>query len=213
MERIKEYISHLQTAISAIPVDRIERTKELLLDAYEDERQIFILGNGGSASTASHFACDLSKGTINGNGKRFKVISLTDNVALITAWANDSGYENVFKEQLESLMRPGDVVIGISASGNSKNVLNAMEYAKSMDCVTIGFAGFGGGQLATMVDECIVVESDRYGAVEDVHLMLEHTISFCIAEELAGEDVSVSSRIRDKVTIIDEYRPQVYASD
>lgn len=203
MERINEYILHLQAAISAIPVHRIKRLTELLLQAYEDERQIFILGNGGSASTASHFACDLSKGTINGNGKRFKVISLTDNVALMTAWANDSSYEDIFKEQLENLLRPGDVVIGISASGNSRNVLNAIEYARSMDCVTLGFAGFGGGELAKIADECIVVESHRYGPVEDIHLMLEHVISYCIAEELASESIPVGSRTRDKVAAAD----------
>lgn len=212
MERIKEYISHLQMAISAIPVDRIKKLIELLLEAYEDEKQIFIFGNGGSASTASHFACDLGKGTIRANSKRFKVISLTDNVALMTAWANDSSYNDVFKEQLENLLKPGDVVIGISASGNSRNVLNAIEYTNSIGCTTIGFAGFGGGKLAEMVDECIVVESDRYGPVEDIHLMLEHIIIFCIAEELASESVSVSGRIRDKVTAIDQHHSQEHAS-
>jgi len=213
VERIEEYISHLQVAISTLPVDKIEKSIELLLEAYEDGRRIFILGNGGSASTASHFACDLGKGTVCGNGKRFKVISLTDNVALMTAWANDSSYDDIFKEQFENYLETGDVVIGISASGNSKNVLNAIEYANSKRCVTIGFAGFGGGKLSSMVDECVIVESDRYGPVEDVHLMLEHIISFCIAEELANESISVSGRIRDKTAAIDEYRPQVHASD
>lgn len=203
MERINEYILHLQAAISAIPVHRIKRLTELLLQAYEDERQIFILGNGGSASTASHFACDLSKGTINGNGKRFKVISLTDNVALMTAWANDSHYDDVFQEQLENLSNPGDVVIGISASGNSNNVLNAIEYARSTGCVTIGFAGFGGGKLAGMVDECITVESDRYGPVEDIHLILGHVISNCIVEELASESVPVGGGAGNKAAAID----------
>lgn len=195
MERIREYILHLQEAISDISVHQVKRLTELLLEAYRDERQIFILGNGGSASTASHFACDLSKGTISGNRKRFKVLSLTDNVALITAWANDSHYDNIFKEQLENLLEPGGIVIGISASGNSKNVLNAIEYAKSIGCVTIGLAGFGGGELANMADECITVNSNRYGPVEDIHLMLEHMISNCIAEELANESISVSSGI------------------
>ena len=203
MEKIGEYISHLQAAISAIPIHKIKRLTELLLEAYEDGRHVFILGNGGSASTASHFACDLSKGTINGNGKRFKVISLTDNVALMTAWANDSHYDEVFREQLENLSSPGDVVIGISASGNSNNVLNAMGYARAIGCVTIGFAGFGGGQLASIVDECIIVESDRYGPVEDVHLILEHVISNRIAEELAGEGIPVSSRTGNKAAAVD----------
>ena len=203
MEGIKEYIFHLQSAISAIPIHKIERVVELLLEAYRAGKQIFILGNGGSASTASHFACDLSKGTINGNGKRFRVLSLTDNIALMTAWANDSSYDNVFKEQLENLLNPGDTVIGISASGNSKNVLNAIEYARATGCVTIGFAGFGGGRLASIVDECITVKSDRYGPVEDIHLVLEHVISNCIAEELASESVPVGSGIGDKTATSD----------
>ncbi len=203
MEGIREYLLHLQSAISAIPVHKIERIVELLLEAYEAERQIFIFGNGGSASTASHFACDLSKGTINGNSKRFRVLSLTDNIALMTAWANDSNYDDIFKEQLENLLNPGDTVIGISASGNSKNVLSAMEYATATGCVTIGFAGFGGGRLAGIVDECITVESDRYGPVEDVHLVLEHVISNCIAKELARESVLAGSGTGDEAATSD----------
>lgn len=205
MERIREYISHLQAAISALSMNSIRRVIGLLLQAYENERRVFILGNGGSASTASHFACDLGKSTIHGNGGRFKVISLTDNVALMTAWANDSSYDDIFKEQLENLLEVRDVVIGISASGNSKNVLNAIEYANSKNCATIGFVGFGGGKLSGMVDECIIVESERYGPVEDIHLMLEHMISFCIAEELANESILVSSRSRDKAAAVDQH--------
>ncbi len=185
MERIKEYISHLQTAISALPIDSIKKTADLLLEAYHADKQVFIMGNGGSAATASHFACDLGKGTISENRRRLRIISLTDNVALMTAWANDSSYDDIFKQQLENLLNPGDIVIGISASGSSPNVLNAIKYAASMECATIGFTGFGGGQLAEIADECIIVESDRYGPVEDIHLILEHIISYCIAEELA----------------------------
>ncbi len=203
MEQIKDYLLHLETAISAIPVDKVERVVESLIAARENARQIFIFGNGGSASTASHFACDLGKGTIRGNTRRFKAISLTDNVALMTAWSNDSSYDDVFKEQLENLLLPGDIVIGISASGNSGNVLNAIDYANSMGCMTIGFAGFGGGQLARMVDECITVDSYRYGPVEDIHLILEHMISYCITEELASESVLVGGGVRDAVAATD----------
>ena len=203
MEKIREYLLHLEMAISTIPVDRVQKVVEYLLSARENDRQVFILGNGGSASTASHFACDLGKGTIHGDSRRFRAISLTDNVALMTAWSNDSSYDDVFREQLENLLVPGDVVLGISASGNSRNVLNAMEYANSMGCTTIGFAGFGGGRLADMVDECIIVDSYRYGPVEDIHLVLEHMISFCITEELAGESVLVSGGTRDKVAATD----------
>ena len=211
MERIKEYISHLQGVISVLPVDSIKRITELVLEAYQTEKQVFILGNGGSASTASHFACDLGKGTVCGNGRRFKAISLTDNVALMTAWANDSSYGDIFREQLRNLLNMGDIVIGISASGNSRNVINAVEYANSRDCVTIGLVGFGGGELSRMVDECIIVESDRYGPVEDVHLVLEHIISSCIAEELANESVLVGSGSGDKTEAADRHYSQVHA--
>jgi D-sedoheptulose 7-phosphate isomerase len=204
MESISEYIYHLKLAISAIPLEKVERIVNSLMTARRYGRQIFVLGNGGSASTASHFACDLAKGTINGDGRRFKVISLTDNVALMTAWSNDLSYDDVFKEQLENLAQPRDIVIGISASGNSRNVLNAIEYANSLGCITIGFAGFGGGQLAKITDECIIVDSYRYGPVEDIHLMLEHMISYCIAEELSSdESIFVSRGVRNQVATAD----------
>ena len=202
MERIKEYISHLQTAISTLPIDRIKKVVEILLEAYRDEKRVFIIGNGGSAATASHFACDLGKGTICEGGKRFKVISLTDNIPLMTAWANDSGYDHIFKEQLENLLEIGDVVIGISASGNSKNILDAIEYANSKDCITIGFTGFNGGKLSNMVEECIIAKSDRYGPVEDIHLILDHIVTFCILGELTNESVPIGSRIGHKVATI-----------
>lgn len=136
------------------------------------------MGNGGSAATASHFACDLAKGTAgkDDSRKRFKVIALTDSVPIITAWANDTAYQNIFLEQLKNLLDAGDVVIAINGSGNSKNVIKAVEYANAQKALTIGLTGFGGGKLKGMVQECLIVPSHSLEQIEDVHLILEHIL-------------------------------------
>lgn len=170
------YLSALKTALDLIPMDVVDQIIETMIKAYREEKTIFIMGNGGSAATASHFACDLGKGTCVDGKKRFRVISLTDNIPLMTAWSNDTHYDNVFVEQLRGLMRPRDVVIGISGSGNSPNVLNAMEYGNSKGATTIGFTGFSGGKIKDMVNLCLVVPSDSMEHIEDVHLALEHLI-------------------------------------
>ncbi len=184
MERIKTYIANLQAAIDALEIGKIKRVIDLIMEAYEADKQIFVIGNGGSAATASHFACDLGKGTIVPGKRRLRIISLTDNIAMMTAWANDVSYDDIFVEQLKNVLNSGDLLIGISASGNSKNVLKAIEYAKSMNCTTVGLTGFGGGKLAEMVDESIIVDSYDYGPVEDIHLILDHIIRAWIYEEL-----------------------------
>ncbi len=184
MERIKRYIANLQAAINALSIDKIRSVIELIMQTYRADKQIFVIGNGGSASTASHFACDLGKGTIVEGKPRLRVISLTDNVALMSAWANDLSYEDIFVEQLKNLLNPGDLVIGISASGNSVNVTKAIEYANLMGCPTVGLTGFGGGKLAKIADESIIVDSHDYGPVEDIHLIIDHIIGVWIHEEL-----------------------------
>jgi len=185
MERIKNYITKLQKAIDSLNIEDIRKVIDLIMEAYKSEQQIFVFGNGGSASTASHFACDLGKNTIFEGKPRMKITSLTDNVAVMTAWANDTSYENIFVEPLKSMLNPKDLVIGISASGNSPNVLKAIEYANSIeDCKTIGLTGFGGGKLAKMVDVSVIVDSNEYGPVEDIHLVLDHIIQNWIHQEL-----------------------------
>lgn len=176
MEEIKAYISGLQMTIDQLPLDQINRVIELLQEARLQGRQVFILGNGGSAATASHFVCDLAKNTRYEGWPHFRVIGLTDNMAIFSAYANDEGYENVFAQQLENLVRPGDIVIGISASGNSPNVLNAIEVANQHRAVTIGFTGFDGGKLGPMVQIQLHVNSTCIEHVEDLHLVLEHMI-------------------------------------
>lgn len=185
MERIQNYISRLQKAIDSLELEDIRKVIELIMEAYQNGQQIFVFGNGGSASTASHIACDLGKNTIIEGKPRMRIMSLTDNVSAITAWANDTSYDNIFVEQLKSLLNPNDLVIGISASGNSENVLRAIEYSNSVaGCKTVGLTGFGGGKLAKMVDASVVVNSNEYGPVEDIHLIFDHIIQDWIYREL-----------------------------
>ena len=146
-------------------------------------KQVFILGNGGSASTASHFVCDLGKNTRVPGIPNFRVMGLTDNIALFSALANDEGYENVFAQQLANHLQPGDVVIGISTSGNSKNVVNAIQLANSGGAKTIGFTGFDSGELGSIVDVNLHVPSQSIEHVEDVHLVLEHLITKALREK------------------------------
>jgi len=148
------------------------------------------MGNGGSASTATHIVSDLAKNTRKDGWPHFKVIGLTDNMAIFSAYANDEGYESVFAQQLANLVMPDDIVIGISASGNSRNVLSGIELAKSRNAVTVGFTGFNGGQMAPMVDFNIHVNSDIIEHVEDIHLMLEHMIVKAIKDQVAEESMT-----------------------
>ncbi len=184
MEKIQEYISTLQQTMGQLPQSLIAEVIEILQRARLQGNQVFIMGNGGSASTASHFVCDLAKNTRHLELPHFRVIGLTDNMAIFSAYANDDGYENVFAMQLANLIRPDDIVIGISASGNSPNVLKAMEAAQKHHVTTIGFTGFDGGRLGRMVSLNIHVKSNIIEHVEDIHLMLEHMIVKTLKEQL-----------------------------
>jgi len=190
MERVTNYITLLQQTIDQLPKDKIVRVIDLLYSARFSGRQVFIMGNGGSASTASHFVCDLSKNTRREGWPRYKVIGLSDNMAVFSAYANDEGYENVFCEQLANLLLPDDIVIAISASGNSKNVVNAIQYAKKHNAFTIGFTGFDGGILGTLVDINLHINSDIIEHVEDLHLVLEHMIIKSLKERVQSESMT-----------------------
>jgi len=171
------YLDRLKAAIDDVPVDRVEAMGEVLYRAYRHGKQVFIMGNGGSAATASHMACDLGKNTISANRPRFRVLSLNDNMPLLSALANDIGYEHVFSEQLKNLIRPGDVLIAISGSGNSPNILHAMAYARSRAAMNIALLGFDGGRAAKLADEYVLVPASDYGIVEDVHMILDHVLT------------------------------------
>lgn len=176
MEQIESYMTTLTETVRQLPVDRIARVVETLRVARLNGKQVFIMGNGGSASTASHFVCDLAKNTRRPGLPHFRVIGLTDNMAILSAYANDEGYENVFAAQLANFVEADDVVIAISASGNSANVIKGIEEARNSRAVTIGFTGFDGGRLGAMVDIQVHVNSKIIEHVEDIHLMLEHMI-------------------------------------
>jgi len=177
----------LQKTLDRLPVERIDEVIALLLENARRGNKVFILGNGGSAATASHFACDLAKNTMVNGAPRFRVIALTNNVPLMTAWANDTAYDNIFAAQLSPLVEPGDVVIGISCSGESANVLNAMAVAHHHGATTIAFTGDQGGHLKEMADVCIQVPSPQIEQQEDVHLILEHCICAAIRDKLMRE--------------------------
>jgi D-sedoheptulose 7-phosphate isomerase len=196
MNQISSYISSLQATMNGLSVQAIARVVDILREARVAGRQVFIMGNGGSASTASHFVCDLAKNTRRRDLPHFRVIGLNDNMPMFSALANDEGYEAVFAAQLNNLINPGDVVIGISASGKSKNVLNAMGLAKERGAVTIGFTGFDGGLLRTMVDAGVHVDSRVIEHVEDIHLMLEHMIVQALKDVPA--DVIKASNLQKK---------------
>lgn len=173
----KRYKKELIKHIEAISDKIINKIVEVIFEAYKNGRQIFIMGNGGSAATASHFACDLGKGTAFQGKPRFKVMSLNDNVPLLTALSNDFGYDHVFLEQLKNLLNPNDIVIVISASGNSPNIVKALEYANEKGAYTISLVGFKGGLARKLGKLCIHSEIESYEIVEDIHLILEHIIS------------------------------------
>ena len=176
------YLRRLAAVLEALDPAAIARAAEAMWQAREAGRRIFFLGNGGSAATASHFANDVGIGTRTG-GAPFKALSLTDNTAVLTCLANDLGYESVFVEQLRLHLEPGDVVVAISASGNSPNVLRAIDLARERGNLTIGLTGFDGGALRERVQIALHVPTERgeYGPVEDAHMVLDHLISSYLA--------------------------------
>ncbi|HLI89139.1 MAG TPA: SIS domain-containing protein [Ktedonobacteraceae bacterium] len=177
MEEISNYFSELEQMVHTISLTHLQQVLQLLEQAYHDGRRLFIMGNGGSAATASHFALDLAKNTIMPGAPRLKAISLTDHVPLITAWSNDTAYEHIFAEQLSNLIEPGDVAIGISASGNSLNVINALQLAKRSRAYTIGLLGAKGGRIKDMVDAYVLAPGQNIEQEEDAHMILAHVIT------------------------------------
>jgi len=185
----RDYFDGMRRSIEEIEPQALEAIAAELRRAWREDRRIFVLGNGGSASTASHMATDLGKGTAHPGTKRFKVLSVTDNMAMVTAYANDLSYDDVFVEQLKNHLEAGDVVIGITGSGNSPNVLKAIAWAREQGAVTVGFIGFGGGKLAAMVDHQVTFSSRNYGVVEDLHLSLNHILSQFFCRELKAGSI------------------------
>lgn len=190
--RSEAYFQRLPAIMGKLPYGTIDAATDALHEAYRDDRTLFIFGNGGSAALASHNACDFGKGTcVNGN-RRFRVMSLTDNVPLLTAWANDLGYAHIFAEQLRGFARSGDMALAISGSGNSPNVLNGLHSARELGVKTIGLTGFTGGKMKVLCDFCIVVPSDNMQMIEDLHVAVTHSI-FTVLKNRILSEVEASS--------------------
>ena len=171
------YLEKLAGLMRRTSADSLAVAMKMVGQCWRDGKHVFIVGNGGSASTASHWACDLGKGAVFPGVDRLRVLSLTDNVAHLSAIANDIGYDAIFEEQLRNLLQGGDLLIGISASGNSANVVRAFEYAGSQGARTLAFVGFDGGRLVRLADHAVHFDSHEYGPVEDMQLIANHLIT------------------------------------
>lgn len=185
---LQSYKSDLLKAIETIDLANVKRAIEILGETREAGGHIFVCGNGGSASTASHFACDMVKGASFNRSARFRIMALTDSLPTITAYSNDVSYECVFVEQLKNFAREGDVVIAISGSGNSPNVLRAVEYGNSIGCQTIALTGRNGGKLGPLAQLNIQTSNSHMGRIEDSHLLVLHMISYYFMESANGSE-------------------------
>jgi D-sedoheptulose 7-phosphate isomerase len=172
----KAYLQQVSEVLKRLPFAQIDQVVDRLWKAYRDDQAVYLFGNGGSAALASHCACDLGKGTIMNGNRRFRVLALTDNVPLLTAWANDACYADVFAEQLRSFLRKDDVVFALSASGNSPNVLNALSLAQEVGASTMGLTGFQGGKMKALCELSVVIPSENMQVIEDIHLSVTHSI-------------------------------------
>ena len=183
MNFTEQYKTQLLAAIDTVDLGRVDQAIEVFRRAREQGRHIFVCGNGGSASTASHFACDIVKGASFNRSQRFRIMALTDPLPTITAYANDVSYDSVFVEQLRNFAQPEDVFMGISGSGNSPNVIRAMEYANSIGCRTIALTGRDGGKLGPLAELNIQVPVPHMGRIEDAHMIVCHMIGYYFMEE------------------------------
>jgi len=170
------YCEELIANIRKTNKDEFQKIINILLDAYKNNRQVIIMGNGGSAGTANHFVCDFGKNTVQGDHRRFRILSVSDNVEKITALGNDIAFDEIFRQQLINLMQEEDAIIAISASGNSPDLVKALEYAQQKHGHIIAMAGFQGGKIKDMSEACLVAEMESYERIEDMHLMFLHMI-------------------------------------
>jgi D-sedoheptulose 7-phosphate isomerase len=182
MSNPEQYKAALLEAIDHIDIKRVDQAIEWFRAARDASHGIFVCGNGGSASTATHFTCDMVKGASHNRDSRFRIMALADSLATVTAYSNDAGYDCVFVEQLKNFAQPGDLVMCISGSGNSPNVLRAMEYANSIGCKTLALTGRDGGKLGPMAQLNIQVSVPHMGRIEDAHMIVCHMIAYHFME-------------------------------
>ena len=181
-----EYKKQLNAAIEAIDTKQVDQAIALFEEALRNDKQILVCGNGGSGSTASHFVCDILKGASYNRDKRFRILSLCDSVATLTAYSNDVNYECAFVEQLKNYARPGDVVMALSGSGNSPSVIHAINYANQAGCKTIVLTGRDGGKLGPLGQINIHVPVEHMGRIEDAHFVICHMIAYRFMESAKG---------------------------
>jgi D-sedoheptulose 7-phosphate isomerase len=174
--RSKTYFLRVGSVLRRLPFALIDQVTDALWSAYVEGKTVYVFGNGGSAALASHCACDLGKGTVINGNRRFRVLALTDNVALMTALANDISYDGIFAEQLTPLVEKGDIALAISGSGNSPNVLKALQVAREAGALTIGLTGFQGGKMRPLCDLCVIIPSDNMQVIEDLHVSVNHSV-------------------------------------
>lgn len=183
---VADYLAHSRALLAEVNPADVERVVNLLLDAYEGGRRLVICGNGGSATTASHLVCDLQKNILLDGGRAWEVLALTDSPSLLTAWGNDTDFANIFAGQARTWLRPGDVLLAISGSGNSPNVLQAVEVANAVGATSVGFSGYGGGKLAQAAHVNCVIHARNMQMVEDVHLILGHIVFSALRDRIKG---------------------------
>ena len=183
-----QYVTGVISVLERLPFSNIDQAAASIFQAYERDCALYLFGNGGSAALASHAACDLGKGTSKPGKRPFRVVSLTDNVSLITAWANDTCYDNVFAAQLTPFVKPGDIAFAISGSGNSGNVLAGLHAARELGAINIGLTGFAGGKMKALCDSCIVVPSKNMQQIEDSHVCVMHAIYVAFHRYISGRD-------------------------
>jgi len=210
---ILSYLQGVEGILKQIEPEKLEQIIDVIFQAYLNDRQVFIMGNGGGAATAMHFTCDLNKTAIVPGKRRMRVMSLTDNASLVTAWANDTNYTNIFGEQLVNFARPGDVAISFTASGMSVNIVNGIAVAKELGCTTIAFVGFDGGTVGAIADHVLHIESNSYQHIEDVHLLLAHVITNAVQERTRDEETidlpGLSDAVQERVRRIYYARQQL----
>jgi D-sedoheptulose 7-phosphate isomerase len=196
LSRSNEYLDEVAEIAAKVDRSAVDKVIEILYGAWKDDRQIFIMGNGGSASTATHFACDLNKWVSDDASRKFRAFSLVDNIPLVSALTNDNGWGDVYYEQLRNFLRKGDVVVAISVHGGSgsdkagpwsQNLMKAVKYAKDNGAKVIGLAGFDGGLLRTAADACVVVPADSTPHVEGMHLVLTHLVAEQLRDKISDK--------------------------
>jgi len=179
-----QYLAELKKVIDEIPLDGFERLVDAISLAHQNDNAVYAMGNGGSGATASHLVCDLNKGACAGLPKRIRAVCLNDNMPIILAYANDLSYDMIFVEQLKNFLKPRDVVIAISGSGNSENIIAAVKYARKIGATTVGLAGFDGGKLGAIANIPIVIPVCDMQKVEDVHMVIVHMLTQILCKKL-----------------------------